>query len=101
MTLDEAIGRLRAVDQAVPAPARLPSVAEVDAVERRLGVPLPADLRRYLLEASDVTFGAVEPVTITLPGAHTDLVDLATAAWDTCGVPKNLVPICEANADYY
>jgi hypothetical protein len=101
MNLDDAIHELRARDEPVPIPARLPTAEEVEAAERRLGVPLPADFRRYLLEASDVTYGVIEPVTITLPGSHTDLFRVAEDAWNGYGVPRDLVPICEDNADFY
>jgi hypothetical protein len=101
MDLADAISELRARNEPVPIPARLPSVEEVETAERRLGVPFPADFCQYLLEASDVTYGVIEPVTITLPGAHTDLFKVAGKAWDRFGVPRDLLPICEDNADFY
>jgi hypothetical protein len=70
-------------------------------VEQALGVHLHPDFRLYLLEASDVVFGIFEPVTITQPGAHTDLPEVAKGAWDGYGVDRDLLPICEDNADYY
>lgn len=101
MTLDEAIGRLRELNQDVPAPTRLPMAAEVAAAEKELGVAFHPDFRRYLLEASDVVYGAVEPVTITDPEAHTDLLGVSRGAWDDYEMPKSLLPICEDNGDYY
>jgi hypothetical protein len=101
VNLDDAISELRARNEPVPIPARLPTAEEVEAAERRLGVTLPADFRRYLLEASDVNYGVIEPVTITLPGSHTDLFTVASDAWDGFGVSRSLIPICEDNADFY
>ena len=101
MNLDDAIRELRAQNEDVPQPGRLPSPAEVDAAEQQLGIRFHPDFRRYLLEASDVTCGVVEPVTITSPDSYTDLFHVAHKAWDTYGVPRDLLPICEDNADFY
>ena len=100
MTLDDAILEMRRLNETVPKPARLPTHDEVDAAETSLGIPFHIDFRRYLLEASDVVYGTIEPVTITLPGAHTDL----SAVFDDAvavGVPPDHVPLCEDNGDFY
>ncbi len=60
----------------------------------------PDHFRRYLLEVSNVTVGILEPVTITSPGSHNDLFVVAECAWGRCGVPRDLLPICEDNIDY-
>ena len=101
MNLDEAIGELRARDEPVPLAVPLPTPPEIEAAERRLGVSLHPDFRRYLLEASDVNYGIIEPVTITRTESHTDLFRVAEAAWERFGVPRDLIPICEFNADFY
>jgi hypothetical protein len=101
MTLDDALRELRSRNEPAPLPLRLPTVTEVDDAERRLGVSFPPDFRRYLLEASDVVCGTVEPVTITRPDSHTDLLKVADDAWQGYGVPRDLLPICEDNSDFY
>jgi hypothetical protein len=101
MNLDESFAELHSRNRPVPKPARLPTASEVDAAERQLGIRFHPDFRRYLLEVSDVVVGTLEPVTITLPDSHTDLSAVAESAWDGCGVPRNLVPVCEDNADFY
>lgn len=101
MDLDEAIRELRARNEPVPRPLRLPTPAEVAEAERRLSLPFPPDFRRYLLEASDVICGAIEPVTITRPQSHTDLFEVAENAWGNLGLPRDLLPICEDNSDFY
>ena len=101
MNLDDAIRELRARHEPVPLPVRLPTPAEVKAAERRLGVSFHPYFRRYLLEVSDVNYGVIEPVTITRAESHTDLFKVAGAAWDNFGVPRDLLPICESNADFY
>lgn len=101
MDLTGALRRLRSRNEPVPRPLRLPTVEEVDDAERRLGVPFHPDFRRYLLEGSDVVCGTVEPATITRPESHTDLFKVAQKAWQAYGVPREVVPICEQNADFY
>jgi hypothetical protein len=101
MNLDKAFDKLRSRNRPVPQPPRLPTASEVDAAEQRLGIHFHPDYRRYLLDVSDVVCGTKEPVTITIPDSHTDLIEVAESAWDSYGVPRNLVPLCEDNADFY
>jgi hypothetical protein len=101
MTIDEAIARLRELNEPVPAPMRLPTEDAVSAAEKRLGVQFHPDYRRYLLGASDVVFGATEPATITDPESHTDIFQICESAWDEMDMPKSLLPICEDNGEYY
>jgi hypothetical protein len=101
MSFDDVIRDLRERNQPVPKPLRLPTEAEVAAAERQLSVVFHPDYRRYLLQASDVMYGTKEPVTVTPGGGHTDLIHVAKAAWEKMGLPRNLLPICEDNGDYY
>ena len=100
MNLSEAIEQLRERNEPVPKPMRLPTEQEVAAAEQRLGITLHPDFRRYLLEASDVVFGALEPATVIDESSHTNLISICESAWEM-GVPRELTPICEDNADYY
>ncbi|MBA4016793.1 MAG: SMI1/KNR4 family protein [Pirellula sp.] len=101
VTLDEAFAELRRRNEPVLKPPRLPTEDEVNVAEGKLGVPFHSDYRRFLLEASDISFSVLEPATITIPGAHTDLFRIAQRARGTWKVPVELVPICEDNADIY
>jgi hypothetical protein len=95
------IKRLRSLSEPAPTPLRLPTPAEVAAVEKELGIAFHLDLRQYLLEASDVVFGTFEPVTVGDPEAHTDMIRVCQGAWDDYGLPRDLIPVCEDNADFY
>jgi hypothetical protein len=101
MTLDQAITELRKRNQKVPLPLRLPSRNEVQETEQRLGLYFHPDFVHYLLHASDIAYGTKEPVTITRPTAHTHLESVARDAWTKMELPKNLLPICEDNGDYF
>jgi hypothetical protein len=95
------IKRLHELSEPVPTPLCLPTPAEVAAVEQQLGVAFHPDLRQYLLAVSDVVFGSFEPVTVGDPDAHTDMISVCRGAWDEYGLPHDLIPVCENNADFY
>lgn len=101
MNLDEVIAELQALNKPVPIPMRLPTSHEVEEAEKRLGVRFHPDYRKYLLQASNVVFGSLEPSMIASGGGHTDLVEIATTAWSDYGLPRDLLPICYDNGDHY
>src|SRR5262249_17587290 len=100
-TLDQAIAELRKRNEPVPTPMRLPTEAEVADYESKLEVTFHPDYRKFLLEASDVVFGTLEPATITDPDSHTDLLTGCDGAWEDYEMPRKFLPICEDNGDYY
>jgi SMI1-KNR4 cell-wall len=100
MNIEKVFEKLRNLHQSPPLPTRLPSSTEVNDVEKTLGVKLHPDFRKYLLEVSDVCVGTLEPVTITLPKVHTDLVAVTQAA-RKLGIGTEFVPICHDNGDYF
>ena len=99
--MEQIIKELRELKEPVPKPLRLPSVKEVSGTETELRVSFHPDFVKYLLEASDVVYGTIEPATITNPESHTHLPEIAKSAWEDIGVPKDIIPICEDNSDYY
>jgi hypothetical protein len=80
----------------------LPTEEEVAQAEDQLDVQFHPDYRRFLLEASDVVVPVKEPAIVTAPpGSYHALVRTAKTAWNTMGVPTELLPICEDNGAYY
>ena len=100
MSLDHAIHELRRLNEPVPKRPRLPTPEEVDALEREVGFSFHPDFRRYLLEASDVWVGVLSPVTALPETGYTYLPRVLESA-RAYGVPEELLPICEDNADFY
>ena len=100
MEAEEIIDMLRDSNQPVPVPLDLPGEDVLVEVEEQILLPIPRDMRTYLLEASDVIFGSLEPVTAADPYSHTYLPEVAAVAW-SLGVPRYLVPLCEDNGSYY
>lgn len=101
MNLTEVINELRQLNETVPKPLRLPTESEVEAAEKQLGVKFPEDYRRYLLEASDVIYGSLEPAIVIPDSGYLNLVEVAETAWNKMEVPRHLLPVCEENGDYY
>ena len=99
--LDDVFRQLHGLNEPVPIPLRLPTVDQVNSAESELGVKFPKDYRRFLLEASDVVYGTLEPALVTPDSGYRDLVTLVQAAWNEMDLPKNLLPFCEDNGDYY
>ncbi|MGM8227165.1 SMI1/KNR4 family protein [Cellvibrio sp. ARAG 10.3] len=100
MEAEEIIDMLRDSNQPVPVPLDLPDEDVLVEVEEQILLPIPRDMRTYLLEASDVIYGSLEPVTAADPYSHTYLPEVAAVAW-SLGVPRYLVPLCEDNGSYY
>ena len=99
-SLTYALNELRARNEPVPRPLRLPTSVEIEELEAQLGITFSSDFRRYLLEVSDVVVGTLEPVTLTEPNSHTYFPTVLESAREY-GVPEQLLPFCEDNADYY
>ena len=68
-------------------------------IEEEILISLPYDLREYLLQASDIVCGQVEPVTVTDSRSHTYLPELTSRAWSE-GMPRELIVVCEYNGGY-
>jgi len=101
MNLPDVIAELRELNEPVPKPLRLPNADEVAAAENQLAVKFPDDYRRYLLEASDVVYGSLELAVVIPDAGHLSLVEMAETAWDEMELPRELLPFCEDNGDYY
>jgi hypothetical protein len=79
MNLTDVLAELRNLNEPVPKPLRLPTEAEVN----------------------DVVFGALEPAVVTPDAGYLNLVEVAESAWDDMELPRDLLPFCEDNGDYY
>lgn len=101
MNLSEVIVELRELNEPVPKPFRLPTEEEVSAAEKRLNVRFHEDYRRFLLAASDVVVGTLEPAMVAADCGYLNLCEIAEYAWDEMELPLTLLPVCEDNGDYY
>ncbi|UTF61497.1 SMI1/KNR4 family protein [Gilvimarinus sp. DA14] len=98
--MEDVIDELREHNIEVPVPLELPDDDTLVEVEEELLLPLPREMRHFLLSVSDVVYGSLEPVTAADPYSHTYLPEVASVAWAN-GLPRHLVPLCEVNGHYY
>jgi hypothetical protein len=98
--IDEVLDLLRGYNEPVPVPLELPDEDRLVEIEEELLLPIPRDLRNFLLEGSDVVYGSIEPITAADPCSHTYLPEVTAMAWEQ-GVPRYLMPLCEVNGTYY
>ncbi|SFG69526.1 SMI1-KNR4 cell-wall [Neptunomonas qingdaonensis] len=98
--MNDVIDELRELNQDRFNSMRLPTEDELVELEEEILISIPADLKEFLLEASDVVYGSLSPVTATEPHEQTHLPELTATAW-SLGLPRELIPICEANDGYY
>lgn len=98
--MEELIDKLHELNEPVPVPLELPDEDTLVEIQEQILIHLPFELREYLLKASDVVYGHLEPVTASDPQSHTYLPEVAARAWDD-GLPRYLVPLCEDRGRYY
>ena len=84
----------------VAVPLELPNEDQLVDIEEQLLIPMPHELREFLLKVSDIVYGSIEPVTVTDPNCHSYLPEVAANAW-AAGLPRELIPICSHHSEYY
>ncbi|BDM65680.1 cell wall assembly protein [Shewanella sp. NFH-SH190041] len=98
--MHEVIEKLQELSEQIPVPLELPDFDQLVEVEEQILIPLPGELKEYLLYASDVVYGSIEPVTAADPGSHTYLPEVAAYAW-SIGLEREFIPICQVGDDFY
>jgi len=98
--MEDVIDQLREQAEVIPVALELPEEEDLVLVEEELFLPIPFELREFLLKVSDVVYGSIEPVTVADPHSHTYLPEVAATAW-SLGVSRELLPLCEAHGGYY
>ena len=97
--MEEIIEELRELAEDISTPLELPDEDDVVEIEEQLLISIPYDLRYFLLEASDIVYGNIEPVTIADPRSHTHLPEVTAEAWQM-GLPREFIVICEYDGGY-
>ncbi|WP_299011221.1 SMI1/KNR4 family protein [uncultured Shewanella sp.] len=98
--MNEIIEQLQSVSESVPVPLELPTFEQLVEVEEQILIPLPMALKEYLLYASDVIYGYLEPVTVSDPHSHTYLPEVTSYAW-SIGMPREYIAICQQGDSFY
>lgn len=98
--MEDVIEQLLELAEVVPVPLELPEEEDLVEIEEELFLPIPFEMREYLLKVSHVVYGNLEPVTVADSHSHTYLPEVAAMAW-SLGVSRELIPLCEARGGYY
>lgn len=98
--MEDIIQSLKAAAQPQMVPLALPDEDMLIIIEEELLLPIPADVKQFLLTVSNIIYGSIEPVTATEPQAHTYLPEVTAEAWAN-GLPRHYLPICQVANDYY
>jgi len=101
MEIEEVLGLLKEKNEPVPKPMRAPTEEEVSSAERELSFKFPHQYRKFMLEASYVTYGVREP-GLVLPDLqpYCCLRRMTMDGWQS-GVPKDFIVFCEDNGNYF
>ena len=98
--MNDIIDHLQELSETVPVPLDLPTFEQLVEIEEQILIGLPRDLKEFLLEASDVIYGTIEPVTASDPFSHTYLPEVTSYAW-SLGLPRELIAICQIGDSFY
>jgi SUKH superfamily protein len=98
--MEHIVDQLRESAVKTAAYIELPTEDQLVLVEEEILLPIPRELRHFLLQVSDVILGSLEPVTVADPGAHTHLPEVTSTAWAN-GLPRDLMVLCQTGNDYY
>ncbi len=82
MEIWDVIKELRELNEPELKHFRLPRKNEIAEAENRLGVKFSEDYKRFLLEASDVVYGALEPAVVVPNSGYLYLIEVANSAWN-------------------
>ena len=98
--MDDVIDMLRERHDGGLVALELPDEDRLVEIEEQLLISLPGDYKEFLLNASDIVCGSLEPATVMDDYAHNFLPEMAANAWDQ-GLPRYLIPVCEAGNGIY
>jgi len=98
--MEDVVDQLRESNISTASYLELPSEDDLVLVEEEILLPIPREMRSFLLQVSDVIYGSLEPVTVADPGAHTHLPEVTANAWAN-GLSREFMVLCQVGNDYY
>lgn len=98
--MNEIVEELQELNQDRFQSITLPDEDDLVIIQEQLLLHLPADLKDYLLNVSDVVYGSIEPVTVTDDFSQNHLPEVTFIAWER-GLERDLIPICAYENGYY
>ena len=98
--MNEIVDELREKNQDRFNSVELPDEDQLVVIQEQLLLHLPADLKDFLLNVSDVVYGSIQPATVTDEHAASHLPEMTFIGWDR-GMPREYIAICEYLDGYY
>lgn len=98
--MEDVLLHLRENSVRVVIPLELPTEDQIIEAEEEILIPIPAEMREFMMKTGDIIYGTLEPVTVADPQSHTFLPEVAANAWAD-GVPREFIPICVSEDKYY
>jgi hypothetical protein len=98
--MDDIVDMLRECHDGGLIALELPDEDRLVEIEEQLLISLPADYKAFLLSASDIVCGSLEPATVMDDYAHNFLPEMAANGWNQ-GLPRYLIPVCETPNGIY
>ncbi len=98
--MDDVLEELLERAETVPVPLDPPTDDDLLEVQEKLFLSLPKDYREFLMHASHLVLGSLEPATASDPSSHTYVVELCAEAWNS-GLPRYLIVICTHPQGFY
>ena len=78
-----------------------PTDLEIEEAQRKLNFIFPIEYINFIKSSYDLGETTLEALEICNPGSHVDIYTVIADARKYYGLPKELLPICEDNSDYY
>lgn len=99
--IDNAIEELKSLSIDTPKKPKLPDEQLICEYEQNIGFTFADDYKKFLMEASDVFVGMLNPLIMTKDGNAQGELAIALLEGRELGLPDDWLPICEDNGDYY
>ena len=91
--MEEIISSLQDAHIEQTVPLDLPEIEDLVEIEEIILLPLPSELRQFLMTVSDVVCGHIEPVTVMDERSHTYLPEVTAQAWQE-GMSREWIVVC-------
>lgn len=98
--LEKMIKKVKSLNEVVSIPPKLPDNSQIKLLEKESGLIFHPDFKYFLMNASNLTYGVIEPVTAYPDSGHTYFLEVLIDARAN-GISTNDIPICEDNGNYY
>ncbi|WP_413208509.1 SMI1/KNR4 family protein [Rhodospirillum sp. A1_3_36] len=99
--LNSILRELKSVRLNLSTPQYLPSDELIDEYESEIGIVFPEDYRSFLKEASDSMLNGKDALRLTPNRSHPRELSVALMDARQIGLPKDWLPICEDNGNYF